>query len=665
VKSAFACEFPESTKVIINQCQAAIGGRVSPILCSSAVEVPITVGVIRRIIILPAHFAGTVGDDVLRSAIGHELVHIERRDYLMNLVYEFIYLPISFHPAAAVARRRIKQTRELCCDETVVAKLIKPETYARSLISLIGSSPPWRKMAADTTIGMNESDILEVRIMSLLRTPKFTTRRRTVLLIAASLLLLTPCIAAARFAPRFQTKQQEQNRDGLEKQQADQRELLEKVSALRQQARALKEKMEQAPEPQRAEIESRLREVQQNLELHARAVEEFKEKTQNEDALKLRELLEVYEKSRPADQAKITELREQIALAETAWSSEKLVAELKMKMEDTEKLSSQNRKARLIYHIEPEYTADAREKKIEGSVWLAFTIDRQGVPQGIQIKKSLYPSLDQAAVNAVSTWRFEPAVKNGEPVSMWVESEVVFRLDYNQSPEERARRAKEELEKARAEGKEPRLLRVEEKIRVEQEARRMSSAELTRQAKISMDQAIQIATSKVPGKVLECRLIGERWESKPGEPPKPGLVLYRVLIVSGDESNPTMQHVFIDAGDGSVFKVEQELLRSENPEVSFDKTKAIEGGVLNGRALALPLPQYPSIARAAKAEGQVLVRIMINEGGHVIWAKAISGHPLLQSAAVDAAREAKFEPTRRNGVAVMVTGTLTYNFVTY
>jgi protein TonB len=77
----------------------------------------------------------------------------------------------------------------------------------------------------------------------------------------------------------------------------------------------------------------------------------------------------------------------------------------------------------------------------------------------------------------------------------------------------------------------------------------------------------------------------------------------------------------------------------------------------------LPVPGYPEVARAAKAEGEVDVRIMINEEGKVIGAEAISGHPLLRDAAVKAAREAKFAPTRLQGEPVRVSGTLTYNFL--
>lgn len=74
---------------------------------------PITAGVLNPLIILPTQLLSEADEEVLLSAIGHELVHVARRDYLLNLIYELIYLPVSFHPAAAVLRRRIKQTRAL------------------------------------------------------------------------------------------------------------------------------------------------------------------------------------------------------------------------------------------------------------------------------------------------------------------------------------------------------------------------------------------------------------------------------------------------------------------------------------------------------------------------------------------------------------------------
>lgn len=90
---------------------------------------------------------------------------------------------------------------------------------------------------------------------------------------------------------------------------------------------------------------------------------------------------------------------------------------------------------------------------------------------------------------------------------------------------------------------------------------------------------------------------------------------------------------------------------------------AINGGVLNGKALELPKPAYPPIARAAHASGTVVVQVLIDEDGNVVSARAVSGHPLLQAASVSAARQARFKPTLLAGEPVKVTGVIEYNFV--
>ena len=89
----------------------------------------------------------------------------------------------------------------------------------------------------------------------------------------------------------------------------------------------------------------------------------------------------------------------------------------------------------------------------------------------------------------------------------------------------------------------------------------------------------------------------------------------------------------------------------------------ISGGVLNGKAISLPKPGYPPIARAAHASGTVVVQVLIDENGNVVSASAVSGHPLLINAAVSAARSAKFSPTKLSGQPVKVTGVIQYNFV--
>jgi len=82
-----------------------------------------------------------------------------------------------------------------------------------------------------------------------------------------------------------------------------------------------------------------------------------------------------------------------------------------------------------------------------------------------------------------------------------------------------------------------------------------------------------------------------------------------------------------------------------------------------GHALELPKPAYPPIARAAHAQGTVGVQVIIGLDGSVIVAAAISGHPLLWGAAVGAAKQARFTPTKYKGKPVKIVGVIQYNFV--
>jgi TonB family protein len=89
----------------------------------------------------------------------------------------------------------------------------------------------------------------------------------------------------------------------------------------------------------------------------------------------------------------------------------------------------------------------------------------------------------------------------------------------------------------------------------------------------------------------------------------------------------------------------------------------VSGGVVNNKAISLVKPAYPEEAKAAKASGAVNVQVTIDEQGNVISAQAVSGDPLLRTAAEDAARASKFSPTLLSGAPVKVTGVIVYNFV--
>jgi TonB family protein len=501
---------------------------------------------------------------------------------------------------------------------------------------------------SDTTIGLNQSDILEVRIMSLLKSKTRKPRHSRILLIAAVLILAAPCLVGAKLALGIDIYAQEPSaaRSAQDKEARQRQE--KALQELKRQAGELNEKLKVADEAQRKEIEARLREVQKNLEEHERALTDFRR--QQESLEKLRASLDDYANSRTGDVEQLKKLEEQLAKIETSIpQTDALLREVQEKLAAAEKFGQKDRKAKLIYRVEPEYTADAREKQITGTVVLGVTVGHDGLPQNIQIKKSLFPSLDESAVSAVRKWRFEPALKDGQPVSMYMLVEFFFSPDGKGAAayKEKEEREKAEANKGYAEynGNVYTLRRSKEREEQAQAERERRQSELTRDAVVPMDRAIQIATSQVPGKVLACSL------GRDG-----GALFYHVVIVTTEGDQTSATYIWVSAVDGHIIKTEKE----KKEESSRDES--ISGGVLNSKALNLPNPEYPEIARAAKASGNVEVQIVVDERGNVIDAKAISGHPLLQNASVKAAWRAKFAPTSLEGKPVKVSGVIVYNF---
>jgi beta-lactamase regulating signal transducer with metallopeptidase domain len=356
-------ELNETVAAVIRRCELEFGSHSSSvrIFRSETLLVPVTTGLFQPVIILPDSLLREGNVELLTSAISHEFIHVARRDYLLNIIYELVFVPISFHPAAALIRRRIKETRELCCDELVAERVLNAEVYARSLVRLAGSAPPLRRLSVTTTVGIADADILEARIMSLLKKPELNTRWRKLLLVAVSLLLLVPCAAAVAFAMRFDVDVNAQDAATQEKQEKQ---------------------------------ETKERREKEKLEL------------------------------------KLSRARE--------------MEEMKARMED------------------------------------------------------------------------EPQLRE----------------------------------------------EIERKERLEMEMREVRQAALVRLAKINMDQAVQIATSQQPGKVLLCSLEASHWEA-PGKLASDGFVFYHVMIAN--EGSVGATHVWVNAVDGTIIKTEKELPRKREP----------------------------------------------------------------------------------------------------
>ena len=83
---------------------------------------------------------------------------------------------------------------------------------------------------------------------------------------------------------------------------------------------------------------------------------------------------------------------------------------------------------RPIFDPDPDYSDAARKARYQGAVLLWLVVGADGLPRNIRVQRSVGMGLDEKAIAAVSTWRFQPATLNGQPVAVEVNVQVSFRL---------------------------------------------------------------------------------------------------------------------------------------------------------------------------------------------------------------------------------------------
>lgn len=147
-------------------CADVLGLRPVEVLAAAGLSGPVTMGFRRPVVLLPDRFGEGQSDDVVLAALGHEMAHIRRRDYALNLGYEVLLLPLAWHPAARVLRRKIDETREMACDEMAAERILDNRRYARSLLAIAASAV--RKTGFAPALGVTDGDILNARVRRLL-----------------------------------------------------------------------------------------------------------------------------------------------------------------------------------------------------------------------------------------------------------------------------------------------------------------------------------------------------------------------------------------------------------------------------------------------------------------------------------------------------------------
>ncbi|HET6428800.1 MAG TPA: M56 family metallopeptidase [Phycisphaerae bacterium] len=148
-------------------------GGFARVFASPLATGPVVVGCLRPMVLLPAAMLTSLPPEMLEAVIAHELAHVRRLDLWANLFQRLVETVLFYHPAVWWLSRRLREERELCCDELAVAATGRPLEYAtaleRSYRSALGANQP--SLAAGLGAG-NRSVLVRVRhVLGLVPSP--------------------------------------------------------------------------------------------------------------------------------------------------------------------------------------------------------------------------------------------------------------------------------------------------------------------------------------------------------------------------------------------------------------------------------------------------------------------------------------------------------------
>jgi len=128
---------PEAVRASFRRIAGALGLRRAVLLrVSSSIAGPLTVGALRAVVVLPVSAVLSLAPEELEVVLAHELAHIRRADFFWNLVQTLAETLFFFHPAVWWINARIRDERELCCDDLALQVCPNPVAYAEALLRL-------------------------------------------------------------------------------------------------------------------------------------------------------------------------------------------------------------------------------------------------------------------------------------------------------------------------------------------------------------------------------------------------------------------------------------------------------------------------------------------------------------------------------------------------
>jgi beta-lactamase regulating signal transducer with metallopeptidase domain len=200
---------PHTLRIGLDRIRLQMGvPRFVDLRISNRIAGPLTVGVIRPLILLPITALTSLSPEQLEVVLAHELAHIRRADYFWNILQTMIETLFFFHPAVWWISHRLREQRELCCDDIAVETCHDPAVYATALLRLEEQRKTHLHLAM--ALDGNQSRVsLRARILRILGDPEEQPRDLKPLSLAGmtALLVLFICplpqvLASFKAAPK-------------------------------------------------------------------------------------------------------------------------------------------------------------------------------------------------------------------------------------------------------------------------------------------------------------------------------------------------------------------------------------------------------------------------------------------------------------------------------
>ena len=158
----------------LNHLAARLGiSRSIRLVESALVDVPTVIGWLRPMILLPVSFLSGLTTEQVEAVLAHELAHIRRHDFLVNLIQTTIEVLLFYHPAVWWLSRRMRDEREHCCDDIAVTVCGSRVTYVRALATMEEiRSMSDRRAEAPLSLAANGGSLLQrIRRLAICPTP--------------------------------------------------------------------------------------------------------------------------------------------------------------------------------------------------------------------------------------------------------------------------------------------------------------------------------------------------------------------------------------------------------------------------------------------------------------------------------------------------------------